>query len=91
MLPVTHGPEFTRLNILLYTLLLVAASLLPYLIGMSGLFYLACALLLGAVFVGYAWRMWRAYSDGLARKSFGYSIFYLAALFGALLVDHYMG
>ena len=91
MLPVTHGPEFTRLNILLYTLLLVAASLLPYLIGMSGLFYLACALLLGAVFVGYAWRMWRAYSDGLARKSFGYSIFYLAALFGALLVDHYLG
>jgi len=91
MLPVTHGPEFTRLNILLYTLLLVATSLLPYLIGMSGLFYLACALVLGVVFVGYAWRMWRAYSDGLARKSFGYSIFYLAALFGALLVDHYLG
>ena len=91
MLPVTHGPEFTRLNILLYTLLLVATSMLPYLIGMSGLFYLGCALVLGAVFVGYAWRMWRAYSDGLARKSFGYSIFYLAALFGALLVDHYMG
>ncbi|RPH64062.1 MAG: protoheme IX farnesyltransferase [Burkholderiales bacterium] len=91
MLPVTHGPEFTRLNILLYTLLLVATSLLPYLIGMSGLFYLACALVLGAVFVAYAWRMWRDYSDGLARKTFGYSIFYLAALFGALLVDHYLG
>ncbi|MCL4769984.1 MAG: heme o synthase [Burkholderiaceae bacterium] len=91
MLPVTHGPEFTRLNILLYTLLLAAASLLPYLIGMSGLFYLGCAIVLDAVFVAYAGRMWRRYSDGLARKTFGYSIFYLAALFGALLVDHYLG
>jgi protoheme IX farnesyltransferase len=91
MLPVTHGPEFTRLNILLYTLLLAATSLLPYLIGMSGLFYLGCALVLDAVFVAYTWRMWRRYSDGLARKTFGYSIFYLAALFGALLVDHYLG
>jgi len=90
MLPVTHGPEFTRLNILLYTLLLTAASLLPYLIGMSGLFYLACVLALDAVYLGYAWRMWRAYTDTLARKAFGYSIFYLAALFGALLVDHYL-
>jgi protoheme IX farnesyltransferase len=91
MLPVTHGAEFTRLSILLYTLLLVAASVLPYLIGMSGLFYLAAALALDAVFVAYAWRMWRAYSDALARKTFGYSIFYLSALFGALLVDHYLG
>jgi protoheme IX farnesyltransferase len=90
MLPVTHGAEFTRLNILLYTLLLVATSLMPYLIGMSGAFYLACALALGAAFVAYAWRMWRSYSDALARKTFGYSIFYLAALFGALLVDHYL-
>jgi len=90
MLPVTHGAEFTRLNILLYTLLLVATSLMPYLIGMSGAFYLASALALGAVFVAYAWRMWRSYSDALARKTFGYSIFYLAALFGALLVDHYL-
>ncbi|MCD6733582.1 MAG: heme o synthase [Burkholderiaceae bacterium] len=90
MLPVTHGSEFTRLNILLYTLLLTAASLLPYLIGMSGLFYLACVLVLDAVYLGYAWRMWRAYTDALARKAFGYSIFYLAALFGALLLDHYL-
>ena len=90
MLPVTHGPEFTRLNILLYTLLLTAASLLPYLIGMSGLFYLASVLALDAVYLGYAWRMWRAYTDMLARKAFGYSIFYLAALFGALLLDHYL-
>ena len=72
------------------TLLLVATSLMPYLIGMSGAFYLASALALGAVFVAYAWRMWRSYSDALARKTFGYSIFYLAALFGALLVDHYL-
>ncbi|MCO5106947.1 MAG: heme o synthase [Burkholderiaceae bacterium] len=90
MLPVTHGSGFTRLNILLYTLLLVATSLLPYLIAMSGLFYLGCALVLGGVFLAYAWRMWRSYSDALARKTFGYSIFYLAALFGALLVDHYL-
>ena len=90
MLPVTHGPEFTRLNILLYTLLLVATTLLPYLIGMSGLFYLAAALALGLVFLGYAWRLWRSYSDALAKRTFGYSILYLAALFGALLIDHYL-
>lgn len=90
MLPVTHGPEFTRLNVLLYTLLLVATSLLPFLIRMSGWFYLACALVLGAVFVGYAWRLWRHYTDALAKRTFGYSIFYLAALFGALLIDHYV-
>jgi len=90
MLPVTHGQEFTRLSILLYTVLLVATTILPFLIGTSGWFYLACALALGGVFVGYAFRLWRGYSDGLARKTFGYSIFYLAALFGALLVDHYL-
>ena len=90
MLPVTHGSEFTRLNILLYTVLLVAITVLPYLIGMSGLFYLVCALALGFVFLGYAWRLWRAYSDVLAKKTFGYSILYLAALFGALLIDHYL-
>jgi protoheme IX farnesyltransferase len=90
MLPVTHGQEFTRLHILLYTVLLVATSLLPYLIGMSGLFYLVAALVLGGVFVAYAWRLWRGYSESLSRRTFGYSIFYLAALFGALLVDHYL-
>lgn len=91
MLPVTHGEAFTRLNILLYTVLLVAASMLPYAIRMSGLLYLGCALVLGGVFLAYAWRMWRDYSDALARKTFGYSIFYLSALFGALLIDHYLG
>ncbi len=90
MLPVTHGSEFTRLSILLYTLLLVATTTLPVVIGMSGWFYLACALALGGVFVGYAYRLWRNYSDALSKKTFGYSIFYLAALFGALLVDHYL-
>ncbi len=90
MLPVTHGPEFTRLSILLYTVLLVAASLLPYVIGMSGVFYAVCALALGGVFLRYAWMLWRQYSDALSRKTFGYSILYLAALFGALLIDHYL-
>ncbi len=90
MLPVTHGQEFTRLQILLYTVLLVATTLLPYLIGMSGPFYLVAALALGGVFVAYAWRLWRGYSESLSRRTFGYSIFYLAALFGALLVDHYL-
>ncbi len=90
MLPVTHGPEFTRRSILGYTLALFVAALLPYLIGASGLFYLGCAVVLGAVFVGYAWRLWRAYTDALARRTFAYSIFHLSALFGALLVDHYL-
>ncbi|MBK8764230.1 MAG: protoheme IX farnesyltransferase [Burkholderiaceae bacterium] len=89
MLPVTHGSQFTRLNILLYTFLLLATTLLPFLIGMSGLLYLVSALILGGVFLGYAWRLWRHYTDALSRRTFGYSIFYLAALFGALLVDHY--
>jgi len=90
MLPVTHGPEFTRLNVLLYTVLLVAVSVMPYMIRMSGLFYLLSAVVLGGVFLWYAWRLWRNYSDALARKTFSYSIFYLSALFGALLIDHYL-
>ena len=90
MLPVTHGAQFTRLHILLYTLLLVATTLLPFMIRMSGWFYLACALALGGVFLNYAWRLWRRYSDALARRTFRYSILYLAALFAALLVDHYL-
>ena len=90
MLPNTHGEQFTRLHILLYTLLLVATSLLPFMIRMSGWLYLVSALALGGVFVAYAWRLWRAYSDALARRTFGYSIFYLAALFGALLLDHWL-
>jgi protoheme IX farnesyltransferase len=89
MLPVTHGSEYTRLQILLYTVLLLAATLLPYAIRMSGLIYLVAAIALGAVFVGYAIALLVRYSDELARRSFRYSIFYLAALFSALLLDHY--
>lgn len=90
MLPVTHGPAITRLHILLYTVLLFAISLMPYLIRMSGVLYLVSAVVLGSVFVAYAWRLWRDYSDALAKRTFGYSIFYLTALFGALLLDHWL-
>jgi len=90
MLPVTHGSEFTRLHVLLYTLVLFAATLLPFVQGMSGPIYLAAALVLGAMFTGYAWRLWRDYSDALARRTFRFSIVHLALLFAALLVDHYL-
>ena len=91
MLPVTHGPEFTRLQVLLYTLVLFAATLLPFIIGMSGLLYLAAAAVLGGMFIVYAWRLWRDYSDALARKTFRFSIWHLSLLFAALLLDHYLG
>jgi protoheme IX farnesyltransferase len=90
MLPNTHGPELTRLHILLYTIVLVATTTLPYAIQMSGLVYLGAALALGAVFLAYAWSLYRRYSDAMARATFRYSIVYLAALFTALLVDHYL-
>ena len=90
MLPVTHGLEFTRLQVLLYTLLLVAVSLLPFVFGMSGYVYLAGALLLGAIFLGYAVRLKFAPAPGLPMRTFGYSIVYLMALFTLLLVDHYI-
>ena len=89
MLPVTHGARYTRLMIVLYTFALVAVSLLPYAIRMSGILYLVAALVLGAVFAGYAIALYVRYSDALARRTFAYSIAYLAALFSALLVDHY--
>lgn len=90
MLPVTHGSEFTRLQILLYTFILMAACLLPYLIGMSGRFYLAVALALSVGFCWYAWRLWRDYSDALARQTFRFSLYHLSLLFAALLIDHYL-
>jgi protoheme IX farnesyltransferase len=90
MLPVTHGEAFTRLHLLLYTLLLTATTLLPFATGMAGVFYLGAAVVLDAVFLAYAVAIWRRYSDALARKTFAYSIFYLAALFAALMVDHYL-
>ena len=89
MLPVTHGSEFTRLQILLYTIVLVPATLLPFIQGLSGLPYLFAALVLGALFIARAWKLWRGYSELLARKTFRFSIWHLSLLFGALLIDHY--
>ncbi len=90
MLPVTHGKQFTRLHILLYSFVLFAATLLPYVVRMSGLVYLAAAVVLSGIFVSYAWRLYKNYSDELSRKLFRFSILYLALLFGALLVDHWV-
>ncbi len=89
MLPVTHGGEYTRLHILLYTIALVAATIMPFATRMSGWLYLCGALVLNAGFLYYAWRLYRGYSDALARKTFLYSIQYLTWLFALLLVDHY--
>jgi len=89
MLPVTHGPEFTRLQILLYTVLLLIVTLLPYLTGMSGLIYLGTAVILGLGFIYYAIKMMRNTDDKTAMKTFFYSINYLMLMFAALLVDHY--
>ena len=90
MLPVTHGVEFTRLQILLYTILLFIGTLLPYLVGMSGLFYLVGAVLLGAGFLYYAILMRFNHDDRLAMRTFSYSIIYLMLLFAFLLIDHYI-
>ena len=89
MLPVTHGDKFTRLHVLLYTFILCAVTLMPYATQMGGLIYLISALILDAVFLYYAVKIYLDYSDQLARTTFRYSIFYLTALFTALLVDHY--
>ena len=91
MLPVTHGEAYTRLNILLYTILLVLVTILPYLIGMSGLIYLVVTLVLDALFLYYAIQMYRVPEDmELPMKTFRFSISYLGFLFCALLVDHYL-
>jgi protoheme IX farnesyltransferase len=90
MLPVTHGNEFTRLQILLYTIVLFAATLMPFAYGMSSWVYLAAALVLSACFTWYGFRLWREYSDALARKTFRFSLIHLSVLFAALLVDHYL-
>ncbi len=91
MLPVTHGEKFTRLNVLLHTVALVAVTMLPFAVRMSGWVYLVGALILGGIFLRYAWRIYVTYSDALAQKTFRYSIVYLTALFAVLLVDHYLG
>ncbi|HEX4871768.1 MAG TPA: heme o synthase [Nevskiaceae bacterium] len=90
MLPVTHGIEFTKTQVLLYTVLLVVVTLLPFATGMSGWLYLVGALGFGAVFLAYAWRLKFAPRPGLPMKTFGYSIVYLMAIFTLLLVDHYL-
>ena len=90
MLPVTHGNEFTRLQIFLYTLVLLAACLMPFVYRMSGWFYLISALVLSLMFCYYGWALWRQYSDALARKTFRFSLIHLSLLFAALLIDHYI-
>ena len=90
MLPVTHGVEHTRTQVLLYTVLLFFVSLLPYFVGLSGLLYLACAVMLSGLFLVYAVRLKFMPGPGLAMRTFGYSILYLMLLFTALLVDHYV-
>ncbi len=90
MLPVTHGNEFTRLQVLLYTFILFAACLMPFIYGMSGWLYLAVAVAVSIGFTGYAFALWRNYSDALARKTFRFSLIHLSVLFAALLVDHYL-
>ncbi|MFN3733214.1 heme o synthase [Comamonas testosteroni] len=90
MLPVTHGNAFTRLQVFLYTLVLFAGCLLPFVVGMSGYFYLFAAVILGLGFCGYGWALLRNYSDALARKTFRFSLIHLSLLFAALLVDHYL-
>ncbi len=90
MLPVTHGNSFTRLHILLYTFVLFAACLLPFVIGMSGWLYLVAAVILGLGFCWFGFKLWRSYSEPLARATFKFSLIHLSVLFAALLVDHYI-
>jgi len=89
MLPVTHGDQFTKLHVLLYTIILCIVTTLPYITQMSGLIYLGSSIVLNGIFMYYAVEIYRNYSDQLAREAFRYSILYLALLFVALLVDHY--
>ncbi len=89
MLPVTHGEKFTRLHVLLYTIILLAVSILPVTTAMGGWIYLTAALTLGGMFIAYGWGLWRSYSDALAKRTFRFSLWYLSLLFAAMLVDHY--
>ncbi|MFN7834969.1 MAG: heme o synthase [Burkholderiaceae bacterium] len=91
MLPVTHGAEFTRFHVFLYTIMLAGTTVLPFALKMSGVIYLVCAILLNAIFLTYAWLVWKRYTDAISKKTFTYSIAYLALLFAALLLDHYAG
>ena len=89
MLPITHGMKFTQFHVWLYTIALVATTTLPFAVRMSGLIYLGSAMILGVIFLWYAWQIYKHYTDLIARKAFTYSIIYLSLLFAALLVDHY--
>jgi len=89
MLPVTHGVPYTKLLILLYTLMLFSVSLMPFVIKMSGLIYLAAAIILGLGFVVFAWKLYIDEKNEYAMKTFSYSIFYLSMIFLFLLADHY--
>jgi heme o synthase len=90
MLPVTHGSEFTRLQIVLYTVVLFAACLLPFVMRMNGWIYLLAAVALNVGFIAYGIALWREYSDALARKTFRFSLIHLSLLFAAMLLDHYL-
>ncbi len=90
MLPITHGVKFTQLQILLYTIALLATTMLPFAVGMSGLIYLGTAIVLGAIFFYFSWQIYRHYTDLIARKAFAFSIVYLSILFAVLLIDHYL-
>jgi len=90
MLPVTHGIEFTRLHVLLYTIILIIVTIFPYLVRMSGLIYLLATLILNGFFLYYVLKLQKGEEGGIAMKTFGYSILYLMLLFAALLIDHYI-
>jgi protoheme IX farnesyltransferase len=90
MLPITHGMKFTGLHVWLYSIALAATTMLPFAVHMSGLIYLVSAIALNAVFLWHAWRIYRHYTDLIARKAFTWSIIYLSLLFAALLLDHYI-
>jgi protoheme IX farnesyltransferase len=90
MLPVTHGIEFTRLHVLLYTIILIIVTIFPYLVQMTGLFYLIATLILDAIFLFYVIKLQKSLKDGIAMKTFGFSIIYLILLFAVLLIDHYI-
>ena len=89
MLPVTHGRKYTLLHILLYSILLAAVTIMPFAVGMFGLFYLAAAVVLNGLFIIFALRLYISYSDLLSRKMFLYSIQYLSLMFAAMLIDHF--
>ena len=90
MLPVTHGVQFTKLQIILYTIIMILVSILPFVVMMSGLFYLIAALVLGSIFLYYSFALYFDESDEYAFPTFVYSIYYIFFIFAALLIDHYL-